>query len=177
MKTKNQWKKMGKFLLDLLEIYIPVSLFLVLFVCFLLGILFRYFLKAPQSWTFELSSICYLAVGILSWGVCQRSEEHIVFDMLYNKVSEKTQCLIRVVNNLVIALVALLLIVPSINYLQSLQGLKAQTLPIPRFLIFVPFTISFVSAALRSGYRFVIDLRGYLKHEYKVQYAVKEENE
>ena len=175
MKTNKKLAGAGKLFLDILEIYIPMLLFLVLFLCFLIGIVYRYFLKNPQSWTFELSSICYLGVGVLAWGVSHRTEEHIVFDMLYNKVSDRIQCLIRVINNLLISLTAACLVIPSINYLKSLEGLKAQTLPIPRFVIFIPFTISFLTAAVRSGYRFALDLKGFVKCDYAQHYAVKEE--
>ena len=171
---KNNLKKIGKVLLDVIEIYIPAVLFLVLFLCFLLGIFFRYVLKNPQSWTFELSTICYLAVGVLSWGIAHRNDDNVVFDMLYNKLSLKTQCIFRIVGNLVIVLTAIVLIKPSIDYIQSMQGMKAQTMPIPRGIIFVPFTVSFVVATVRSTCRLVLDSMAIKNGAYTQSYGKKE---
>lgn len=172
--TKQILKKIGKVALDILEFYIPAFFFIVLFVCFLLGIFFRYVLKDPQTWTFELSTVCYLSVGILSWGIAHRTDEHVVFDMLYNKLSPKVQCVLRVISNLVIAVTAALLIEPSISYIQSLMNVSAQTLPIPRGLIFTPFTISYIVAVVRSTCRLIQDAIALCKGSYKQTYGSTE---
>jgi len=167
-------KKAAKFLLDLLDMHIPAILFLVLFACFLLGVFFRYVLKEPQSWTFELSTICYLSVGVLSWGLAQREDENVVFDMLYNKLSLKTKCILRIISNSLITATAALLIGPSVNYIMSMAGLRAQTLPIPRGVIFVPFTVSFAMATARSLYRLILDVRAFRNGDYVQSYGKKE---
>lgn len=170
----NLLKKVGKFLLNMLEVYIPTIMFLVLFVCFLIGILFRYVFENPQSWTFELSSICYLAVGVLSWGLVHRGEENVVFDMLYIRMPAKIQCIMRLIGNLCITVVAAMLIMPSIEYIKSMEGLTAQTLPIPRGLIFVPFAVSFTAAAIRGAHRLVLEILALKNGDYSQKYGKKE---
>ena len=177
MKNNKKIARIGKLLLDILEIYIPMIMFLMLFAAFLIGIVFRYVFKNPQSWTFELSSICYLAVGVLSWGITHRSEDNVVFDMLYIKMSPKWQCIWRIVSNVLIAVVAAILIVPSLQYLQDMFGLKTQIIKIPRFLVFLPFTVSFVVGSVRSVYRAALDMKAFSKKEYTQTYGKKEENE
>lgn len=172
--NKKSIKKAAKILLDILEIHIPSILFLVLFACFLLGIFFRYVLRNPQSWTFELSTICYLAVGVLSWGVAHRTDENVMFDMLYLKLSPKTQCIMRLISNVLITVTAALLIEPSFTFMMSMAGLKAQTMPIPRGLIFLPFMISFVMASARSLYRLVLDILALKNKDYSQNYGKKE---
>ena len=174
---KEQLKKIGTVMLNILEVYIPVLLFLVLFVCFLLGIFFRYVLKNPQAWTFELCTICYLAVGVLSWGIAHRTDNNVVFDMLYNKLNVKTQCILRLITNLVIFITAAVLIKPSVDYIQSMAGMPAQTMPIPRGIIFVPFTVSFVVATFRSIYRLVLDILAIKNGSYVQEYGKKEVEE
>ena len=173
--NKDKLKKIGKKLLNVLEIDIPAILFLILFVCFLLGIVFRYILKDPRSWTFELSTICYLAVGVLSWGIAHRTDDNVVFDMLYNKLRPKTQCILRIITNVLIAVTAALLIMPSIEYIKSMEGLSAQTMPIPRGVIFVPFTVSFVMATIRSVCRLVLDVLALKNGDYAQKYGKKED--
>ena len=169
--------KAAKIMLDIVDIYIPSVLFLVLFACFLLGIFFRYALNAPQSWTFELSTICYLAVGVLSWGIAHRTDENVVFDMLYNNMSPKVKCIMRMISNFLIMVTAALLIAPSVTYIMSMAGLRAQTLPIPRSVIFVPFTVSFVMATARSLCRLVLDVLAFRNGDYLQSYGKKEVTE
>ena len=171
---KQSIKKTANILLDILEIHIPSILFLVLFACFILGIFFRYVLRNPQSWTFELSTICYVAVGVLSWGIAHRADENVVFDMLYLKMSPKTQCIMRLISNVLITMTAALLIEPAYSFMMSMAGLKAQTMPIPRGLIFLPFMISFVMASARSLYRLVLDILAFKNKDYVQQYGKKE---
>lgn len=175
MKNKKKITAVGKILLDVIEIYLPAVMLMVLFACFLIGIIARYVFKNPQSWTFEMSSICYLAVGVLSWGIAHRTDNNVVFDMLYNTVSEKTRCIFRIITNLLMAVVAGLIIWPSIVYVQSMEGLTAQTMPIPRGLIFVPFTISYVAATVRSIYRLVLDVLAFKNGDYIQKYGKEEE--
>ena len=105
---KVNWHSLGKLLKNIVEIYIPAIFFLTLFVSFLIGIIFRYVFDNPQSWTFELSSICYLAVAVLAWGIAHRTDGNVVFDMLYNRLSAKTQCILRIITNFATAVVAAL---------------------------------------------------------------------
>lgn len=175
--NKNKLKKAGRILLDVLEIYLPALMFLMLFACFIIGIVFRYVFKNPQSWSFELSSICYLAVGVLSWGIAHREDDNVVFDMFYIKLSPKAQCVLRIVTNVLISIVAAMMIMPSINYIQSMKGLTAQTMPIPRGLIFIPFTISFMTATVRSAYRSVLDIIALKNGDYTQKYGKKETEE
>jgi len=175
MRAKNKLVKTGKFLLDVLEIHLPSLLFMTLFICFLIGIVCRYILKDPQAWTFEMSTICYLWVAVLSWGIAHRMDDNVVFDMLYNKLSPTVQCLLRLISNLLIAVTAAVLIGPSLEYLESLFGLTTQTIKLPRFLVFVPFTVSFISATVRSIYNFVLDICSIKDKTYKQKYGKTEE--
>jgi len=178
MKRKIKVLSIGKLLENILELVIPASMFAVLFISFVLGVFFRYVLKNPQSWTFELSSICYLSVGVLSWGISHRTDDHVVFDMFYTKVSTKMQCLFRILSNLLIVFIALMLIVPSITYLQAMVGLKTEIMKIPRVIVFAPFTISFIVAVIRSTYRLILDIISFARKDYTQVYnkAKEEEN-
>ena len=175
MKKKFGWKTVGGFLRDLIEIYIPEILFVIMFISFVLGVVFRYVFKNPQTWTFELSTICYLAVAVLAFGIAQKTDDNVVFDMLYNKLSMKTKCILRILTNVAITVVAAILIIPSITYLQSMSGLTAQVLPIPRWFIFVPFTIAFVATTARSAYRAVLDIKAFVRKDYIKNYGAKED--
>ena len=175
MENKKSIQKLISFINNLIEIYIPSAAFIMLFVSFIIGIIWRYILKDPQSWTFEVSSICYLAVGILSWGIAHRTEEHIVFDMLYLKCSPAVQCVMRIISNLMISITSILLIAPSVSFMEGMKNLTTQIIHIPRYLVFLPFAISFFAAFLRSGYRCALDIYAFYLKDYKQLYGKMEE--
>ena len=174
---KERIASVGKLLQNVLEVYIPAFYFIVLFASFLLGVIFRYVLKDPQSWTFELSSICYLGVGVMSWGIAHRTDENVVFDMLYTKLSEKVQCVFRIITNVLITATAALLIMPAINYLLGMRNLQTDVMRWPRYIIFLPFVVSFVAAVCRSAYRLVLDVKGFARRQYRQQYGKQEETQ
>jgi TRAP-type C4-dicarboxylate transport system permease small subunit len=80
----------------------------------------------------------------------------------------------RMISNFLMMATAALLIVPSVNYIMSMAGLQAQTLPIPRGVIFVPFTVSFVMATARSLCRLVLDVIAFRSGDYAQSYGKKE---
>ena len=150
-------KKFFYVLLDVIEVYIPAVMLLCLFTSFIAGIIFRYVFRNPQPWTFELSSISFLQLAILSACFVQRNDRHIVFDMIYSRASERTQCLMRIIGGIIICFTAAVLIPTSIKYSASMYGLKTQILKWPRSIVFVCFPVSFVIMEIRYLHKVIID--------------------
>lgn len=162
----NTLKRIWKIVVDILEIYIPIALFLILFLSFVIGIVYRYFLNNPQSWTYELSSICFLGVGILSACLVTRNDEHISFDMVYEKFSSKIQCVLRIVSNCLVCITAIAITPASIEYLVDMQGLTTQIIGLPRFLVFLPFPVMFINTAVRTFYKMVLEIKSFKNKTY-----------
>ena len=57
-------KKTGKFLVDCIELYVPILTFSTLFVSFVIQIFARKFFK-PLIWPEELSLICFVWTALL----------------------------------------------------------------------------------------------------------------
>lgn len=169
--------KIGKILLDIIEVYLPIVFLLTLFASFIIGIFFRYCLQNPQSWSYELSSICFVSFIILSACFVQRTEQHIVFDMLFNKMTLKVQCFMRFVSNLIIAVICAILTPVSVKFVMSMKGLTSQVLKIPRGMIFVCFVILFLSTALRCAIRAFFDFRALKERSYQCRYGQVKERE
>ena len=134
-------KRVKKILLDIVEIYVPSVFFIILFLSFIIGIFFRYILKNPQSWTFEVSTIAFVCFVFLSMSLPNRSGEHVVFDLFYNRMTEKRKRLSRILSELIVIIMACILVKPSIEYLISFSGLKTQITAIPRFLVFAAYPV------------------------------------
>lgn len=158
------------FLLDVIEIYIPAIMLICLFSAFIAGIVFRYILKDPQSWTFELSSISFLQIAILSACFVQREDEHIVFDMIYARRSKRVQCIMRIIGGVIVCLTASVLIPTSVSYVGTMLGLKTQIMKWPRWCVFVCFPVTFIIMDIRSFVRLVMDVRSFADKTYEKKY-------
>lgn len=155
--------------MNLIEIYIPAIMLICLFVSFVVGIVFRYVFKEPQPWTYELSTVTFLNLAILSGCFVQRKNEHIVFDMVYEKQNKKIQCIMRIVGELIICFTATVLVPTAVKYVCSMSGLKTQILKWPRWCIFVCFPTTFAIMDIRALVRLILDVRGYLNGSYERQ--------
>ena len=82
-----------------------VVLIAIMFISFLLQIAFRYLLNRPLGWTDEVTVLCW--VWLVLWGAAfiLSDKDEIRFDIIYDKVSPRTQRTFTVISSL--ALVAL----------------------------------------------------------------------
>ena len=80
------WKKCFQAVMDFIEIYMPMCWFILLFVAFILQIISRYIFNNPLVWPYELAQISY--VWIITLGCCyaQRTDDNIVFSVIYELV-------------------------------------------------------------------------------------------
>lgn len=160
-------KRIKGYVLDLIEIIIPAIMLLSLFVVFIWGIFCRYVLKNPQTWTYELGSICFLSFVVLSMCYVQRVEKQIVFDMLYNRMSDNTKRMMNIMSNLIVAVTCAFLIPTTFRFLSSMRNLTSQVLKIPRALIFVCFLVLFISTFFRAGYRAITEIKHIISSSFK----------
>lgn len=140
--------RIKKILLDIVEFYVPSVFFAILFLSFIIGIFFRYIVRNPQSWTFEISTIAFVCFTFLSTSLPNRTGEHVVFDLFYNKMPERRKNISRIISELLIIIMAAILVKPAIEYLVSFSGLKTQITNIPRFLVFISFPIMLVDTII-----------------------------
>src|SRR5665648_429333 len=93
-----QLKKAAHWFTDFIEVYLPIAVFVVLFVVFLINVFFRYIVHNPQNWTFEFSVNSFLVVGLLGACTAYRKEDHVVFDLLYTRINEKSKNIFRMIS-------------------------------------------------------------------------------
>ncbi len=146
-------QKTGKILVDTVEVYIPFTAFSVLFLVFILGIFFRYFLE-PLTWTLELSLMCFIWTSLLGGIYAKRDDSHVMFTMVYDSVSPLTQLWMRIVGNIMLVTSFAIGLIPSWKYVNFMNYKKSNVLKIPMDIVFLPFVIFL---AFMIG-RFTIDL-------------------
>ena len=65
---------------------VVAALLAVMFVCFILQIVFRYFLNFPVGWTSELSVITWLYITLLGSAFWLKESEEIRFDLISDRL-------------------------------------------------------------------------------------------
>lgn len=144
---------------DIVDLYYPAVCLLILLVSFLIGIISRYILKTPQTWTYELSTVCFLNTVVASWPYVQRQGRHIVFDMVYEKQHRKLKLAMRIAGNFLIAFSASALFLATFRYLSDMKSLTTQVLHIPRWLVFSCLAVSLGLSAIRAVIDIIVEIR------------------
>jgi TRAP-type C4-dicarboxylate transport system permease small subunit len=138
-------KKVALFLRDVMEIYIPILSFTVLFLTFILQVFFRYVLNSPLTWTQDAIVIGFCWTVILGACYTMRKKGHVQFTMLYEAYSPKVAAWARLAGNLLIIVTFILMVIPSFRYAFFLGFQKTPVLRVSYTWIFLPFTYFLLS--------------------------------
>ena len=102
-----QVKKIGSFLQNCVELYIPAISFAVLFVLFCFQIVVRYiiskFTGLVVPWTVEVEQMCFLWVALLGACYVQRSRGHVVFTLVYDALGTKGKAVLSLISSTLIS--------------------------------------------------------------------------
>lgn len=150
-------KKTSKFLLDCIELYVPLGTFIILFVSFLSQIIARYFFK-PMIWPEELSLICFIWTALLGGLYSKRMGSQVAFAMVYDAAKPQTQRIMRIAGNLLLLTAFVIILVPSWNYVQFMAYKKSDALRIPMNWAYFPFIVFLVDTIFRLIVDIVKDL-------------------
>lgn len=133
-------KKILRSLEDIIEIYIPMACFVVLFVVFNVQVFLRHVLKAPTVWSSELSGIMFLWLVMFSTNYTTKNHRHVCFSMVYDAAGERRKKVIRVLGSLLIIVTYSLGLVPCARVILREQRLSA-VLRLPLRVVYVPFVV------------------------------------
>lgn len=146
-------KKIGKLLLDIIEVYIPVIAFVVMFISFVLQVFFRYVVRSPLTWTYELCTISFLWAGLLGALNALRHDEHVVFGLVYDALGKKGKAISDIIGGVLCIAVLLMLISPTCKYLAQQSSRYPSVIKIPFSVIFAPFLIMILGSIGRFAAR------------------------
>ena len=126
------------------------GLFLTLFVVFVVQITARFVFNKPLAWTDEAAVILY--VWVILWGAAAivPEREHVVFDLVWNSVNQRTRQVMRIAGNLLIGGLALAALPASWDYVRFMAREGTPVLNIPFMWVFLPFVLLMVALVLRA---------------------------
>lgn len=129
--------KLGRLLLDVLEIHgAAIFLFVLCFTMFL-QVVFRYLLKHPSPALFEITQYSF-PWGVLLGAACaQRYRDHMRFNIIYERLPEKLKLLIDVVFDLAMIVLFAISLPTIIHTALWYHMLRSEVLGIPwTYLVF-----------------------------------------
>lgn len=142
-------KKIIRVVADFLGVFCPCVIFLALFFSFVATIILRYFFKTALSWGNELAVLCYIWIMCFGCGKAIETDEHVVFSLVYDKCSPKVQMLMKVVYNLLLAVLICCAFKPSLTLMLK-STMKTGILKIPYKICFAPFFWMLFETVIRS---------------------------
>jgi len=128
------------------------TLFLTLFIVFVIQVTARFGFNRPMAWTDEAAVILYVWVILWSAAFVVPEREHVAFDLIWNSVNLPTRKVMRVVGNLLIGGVALYGIPATWDYVHFMKRESSPVLGISFMLVFLPFVLLLVALVVRSAW-------------------------
>ncbi len=141
MKLPAPIKRTGHFLRDTVEIYIPALSFIIMFMIFVLQIFFRYVVRQPLPWAYEVTVSCYLWLVILGACFAQRDRSHVMFTLFYDKLGTKGKAFCAFLGNTLIAFCFSVSIIPSIQFVDFMKMSKTSVLKVGLNWIYAPYIV------------------------------------
>jgi TRAP-type C4-dicarboxylate transport system permease small subunit len=144
---------------DIIEIYLPIGMFSIMFLVFVLQIFMRYVMRQPITWAFEVSVVAFGYVVVLGAASAIRYNRHVRFTLIYDALSEKMQLYSRIAGNTIITLIFLLSIIPTWNFIIFMDFQKTSVLNISLSIVFLPFLYLVSAITLSTGVELFKDIK------------------
>ena len=155
---KQRTKPVLLFLLDIVELYLPMLAFLTIFVCFMIQIISRYFFT-PLMWPEELALLSFLWAALLGALYAKRHEALVSFTMIYDGVSDRGKAIMRIVGNVLLVAAFAISFKPSLDFVIFQSYKKSSVLYIPMNLVSSAYLIFLVDIIIRYVVDIVRDVR------------------
>lgn len=150
-------KKIGKIILDIVELYIPMLAFAVLFLTFIYATCMRYLFNRPVGWAIDVELGCYIWLVLFSASYVMRIDKHVRFTIVYDLLNDKVKWLFRLVSNLMIIIPFSLLLGPAAKYISNLRTIST-ALQLPLKFYYAPILWFICSVIIYAARDLIKDL-------------------
>ena len=126
------------------------TLFLALFVVFIIQITARFGFSKPLPWTDEAAVILYIWTILWAAAFVVPQREHVVFDLVWNAVGQRSRQTMQVLGNALIGTLALIAVPASWDYVHFMAREGTPVLGVPFMWVYLPFVFLLVALVVRS---------------------------
>ena len=127
------------------------GLFLTLFIVFVVQVTARFGFNKPMAWTDEAAVILYVWAILWAAAFVVPEREHVVFDLLWNSVSQRARQAMQITGNLMIGGLALYGIPASWDYVHFMAREGTPVLGVSFMWVFLPFVLLLAALVVRSA--------------------------
>lgn len=144
---------------DVVELYIPIVSFCIMFLVFVAQIFSRYVLRAPLAWAYEVTVSCYLWLVVLGSCLAQRERAHVVFTLITDKLPLRWEAFCTFLGNLLIVVAFSWSFLPSVEFVAFMGRQKTSVFKISLDIVYAPyipflaFTILYMLRDLMRDFR------------------------
>jgi TRAP-type C4-dicarboxylate transport system permease small subunit len=136
------------------------ALFLALFVVFIIQITARFGFSKPLPWTDEAAVILYIWTILWAAAFVVPQREHVVFDLVWNAVGQRSRQTMQVLGNALIGTLALIAVPASWDYVHFMAREGTPVLSVPFMWVYLPFVLLLVALVVRSAWAIWNALQG-----------------
>jgi len=129
---------------------VTVIAFVAMFSSFIVQIVSRYVFDAPVAWSLEVCLIAYVWVVFWTCDILIKSQQQIVFDVLYNMAKPSRKRWLAIATSGSLAVVFLLALPGTADYIHFLARRKSMLLHVPMQLVFGCFLIFTIAVVIRA---------------------------
>ena len=167
MKHTSPVLRVGRFLLDVVELYIPMAAFTMMFLLFLVSIFFRYFLNNPLGWPFEMTIIGFIYTAVLAATYVRRQGNHVKFTLVYERLSERGKLISRLLANTLVMVSFAWATPTTIEWIGFMDFKSTTFLDLSFSIVYFPIVPFLILIAGHSLFDIIVDLRRFWNPEEK----------
>jgi TRAP-type C4-dicarboxylate transport system permease small subunit len=132
---------------------IAAASFALMFGAFMIQVVSRYIFNAPVSWSLEICSIGYIWIVFFTSNVLLTERQHIVFDVLYQKLPPRQRRALAVALTATLGIIFLAALPVILEYLSFLGRRKTMILRLPMDIVYSCFGIFMIAVVVGAVVR------------------------
>lgn len=151
-------KKIGLFLLDFVEVWMPTICLGVIFVSFIVNVVSRYIFNKPVNACYELCLAGLLWTLLLSAPYAVRKHNNVAFTLIYDKFGAKGQLILRLLGTAFLLFCLIRMFYPCMDWVLFMKRKRTAVLKIRYDVLYFPFVIFNVLTICHLLYDFIKDI-------------------
>jgi TRAP-type C4-dicarboxylate transport system permease small subunit len=132
----------------------------IMFLCFIVQIVFRYFFNFPIGWTSELSVIMWLYIALLGSAFWLKESEEIRFDLVSGALPPLGKRIIGIVVALITVVLFAMAMPATIKYVTFMKVESSSYLKIRLDILYSVYIVFAIAVIVRYAWSIVSLLRG-----------------
>ena len=132
----------------------------VMFLCFIVQIVFRYFFNFPIGWTSELSVITWLYITLIGSAFWLRESEEIRFDLISGALPPRGKRIVGVVVAVATVILFAMSLPAAVKYVAFMKVESSSYLKIRLDILYSIYIVFAVAVIVRYAWAIVTLLRG-----------------